>query len=174
MSFVQLAIWERELSPSFLRILATWLPAVRSETESSLAIWRLVSPGLQGCLPLAHGGLGQRATGCPELLIRPCPLLGTHPFRRRHTRLPPRTSWPAFGEGRFPRRLVQPGACGEVQGCQGARGHGSHADPISGSRSVEAERCTSQVRSQNRRIRILRDVAEHARAMYDRAINPFG
>ena len=31
-------------SPSFLRILATWLPAVRSEIESSRAIWRLVRP----------------------------------------------------------------------------------------------------------------------------------
>ena len=39
-----MAIWVREWSPSFLRILPTWFAAVRSEIESSLAIWRLVSP----------------------------------------------------------------------------------------------------------------------------------
>ena len=86
------------MSPSFLRILATRLPAVRSETESTLAIWRSVYP-LVTRVPTARSrGLGQRATGCPELVFRPGPLLGTHPFRRRRARPPPRTSCPAFGD----------------------------------------------------------------------------
>jgi hypothetical protein len=38
-SMIRAPIWARELSPSILSILATWLPAVRSDIESSVAIW---------------------------------------------------------------------------------------------------------------------------------------
>ena len=43
-SVIQAAIWARERSPSLRKILATWLLAVFVESESSWAIWRLVSP----------------------------------------------------------------------------------------------------------------------------------
>jgi hypothetical protein len=40
----QAAIWAREANPSFFKILPTWFSTVRLESESSEAMWRLVSP----------------------------------------------------------------------------------------------------------------------------------